>query len=437
MKQLFLIEDSLSNKISYYHLVCFLVALPFDRFYSELVLISFVIHTLLHLTWDRVKRVLSREVIIVSAVYLVGLLSLIYSSEKKQALTEAFIQVALVLFPVTLTCNSLDLKKYKWPLLKIFGYTCTIAVAYLYIDALLTIWYFHLPFTSLFEAAFMNQNFSAPIEMHATYLSMYVAFSICNFLVCCSKKEAAINRIFYFICMMVLTAALLQLSSRAVGIALLLIIFFIFPLSLFGKKRKMLVAGIAAAGVVIVFAVIQQNNAFRERYFSELQKDLSPYTNNIEVTEPRMVRWKAAMELVRESPVIGYGSGSEVALLKEKYFDHKLYSSYLHQFNAHNQYISLLIKTGIPGLLIYLSVLIYGLMIAWKKRDLSFAAFMVLLTVTSMSENILDLNKGIFFYSFFFSFFLLVNKKAGLRETASLSGNQSPALDDYTSQGMK
>ncbi len=430
MKELFFIEDNLSNKISYYHLVCFLVALPFDRFYSELVLICFIIHTLIQITRDRLKMALSGEVLIVSAVYLVGLLSLIYSSEKRQALTEASIQVAMILFPVTLACNSLDLKKYKWPLLKIFGYTCTIAVAYLYIDALLTIRYFHLPFSSLFEAAFMNQNFSAPIEMHATYLSVYVAFSICNFLVFCSKKNAVISRIFYIICIMLLTAALLQLSSRAVGIALLLIVFFIFPLFLYGKKRRLLLAAIAAAGFVIILYVVQQNNSFKERYFSELQKDLSPYTNNIEVTEPRMVRWKAAMELVRKSPVIGYGSGSEVALLKEKYFDHKLYSSYLHQFNAHNQYISLLIKAGIPGLVIYLFVLICGLMIAWKKRDLSFAAFLVLLTITSMSENILDLNKGIFFYSFFFSFFLLVNRNAGIKETTSLTGNQKAALND-------
>ena len=49
MKQLFVINDTLSNKLGYYHLIFFLVALPFDRFYSQLVLISFLIHTLIHL----------------------------------------------------------------------------------------------------------------------------------------------------------------------------------------------------------------------------------------------------------------------------------------------------------------------------------------------------------------------------------------------------
>ena len=49
MKKLFLINDTFENKISYYLLACFLVALPFDHFYSEWLLIIFCIHTLIHL----------------------------------------------------------------------------------------------------------------------------------------------------------------------------------------------------------------------------------------------------------------------------------------------------------------------------------------------------------------------------------------------------
>ena len=48
MKKLFIINDTLTNKISYYHLALFLIFLPFDRFYRELVLISLTVHTLIH-----------------------------------------------------------------------------------------------------------------------------------------------------------------------------------------------------------------------------------------------------------------------------------------------------------------------------------------------------------------------------------------------------
>jgi hypothetical protein len=89
-----------------------------------------------------------------------------------------------------------------------------------------------------------------------------------------------------------------------------------------------------------------------------------------------------------------------------------------------------MIKAGLPGLLVYLFVLMYGLAIAWKKRDLSFAAFLFIIAITSVSENILDLNKGIFFYSFFFAYFLLVNKNQKPVNSSKLTGNQSRLSDD-------
>ena len=49
MKEIFVINDTAENKISYYHLLAFLAALPFDRFYSQVVFIILIIHTLIHL----------------------------------------------------------------------------------------------------------------------------------------------------------------------------------------------------------------------------------------------------------------------------------------------------------------------------------------------------------------------------------------------------
>jgi O-antigen ligase len=254
--------------------------------------------------------------------------------------------------------------------------------------------------------------------MHATYLSMYVAFSICALLFLYVKERSNGGRILYAGCIILLTAALLQLSSKSVSIALVVIIFGLFPLFLFDQKRKLFFIIYSAAGLMIIVFTILRFDSFRERYISDFRKDLTSYTENIEITEPRIIRWKAAMELVKKSPIIGYGSGSEVAILKEKYFEKKLYFSYLHQLNAHSEYLSLLIKSGIPGLVVYLSVIGYSFFITRKKKDFLFAAFLILIAITSISENILDLNKGIFFYSFFFSLFLLSNKNDDIRPVA-------------------
>ncbi len=67
-----------------------------------------------------------------------------------------------------------------------------------------------------------------------------------------------------------------------------------------------------------------------------------------------------------------------------------------------------MIKTGIWGLAVYLAILVYGLKKAAYKKDIVFFSFMTLLAVVSLSENILDVDKGVMFYSFFFCYFVFV-----------------------------
>jgi O-antigen ligase len=169
---------------------------------------------------------------------------------------------------------------------------------------------------------------------------------------------------------------------------------------------------IIITSLIIIAAIfsITRIGIFKERWVTSLKSDLDPNFVYTELSEPRAVRWKSAWELIRRSPVVGYGSGSEIKLLKDKYFENKLFVSYLDELNAHNQYLSFFIKYGIIGLMLYLFTLSYGFLKAWKNKDAVFFSFMVLIAIVSLSENILDVNKGIFFYGFFFSFFIFADK---------------------------
>jgi len=130
--------------------------------------------------------------------------------------------------------------------------------------------------------------------------------------------------------------------------------------------------------------------------------------------EPRLERWKITANLISKSPIIGYGAGSEIQLLQQQYFAKKFYSSFLHHLNSHNEYLSFLIKSGIWGLAVYLATLVYGFKKAIRKRDVVFFSFMVLIAIVSLSENILDVDKGVIFYSFFFSFLFLQQSRKNL-----------------------
>src|SRR5687768_953646 len=413
MKAIFNIPDSLENKITWYQLVAFVILLPFDRFYTELVLISLLLHTLIHIDRPGLRSLLTTKNIVLSSVFLLALAGTIYTSDTKEAFKDMQRQLAIILFPVIFSLCRLNMVQYKTSILKFFGFTCVGVVLYLYADAIRILLYNKLSLETLYSMAFINHNFSEPLGLHATYLSMYVALSVAAFSYFFFGEKRNNYRLLYVASIIVLLAGLLQLASRSVLLATVILIVVGFPLLLITGIRRWKFILVAILILLVALAGIIKVDSFKKRYVSELKNDLTQTSINDEILEPRMQRWHYAVQLIKQSPVIGHGSGSEKRLLKEEYFNNKLYNSYLHELNAHNQYLSISLKTGVIGLIIFLLTLLYGFAIAWKNRDIVFAAFMIIISIVSFSENILDVNKGIFFYAFFFSLFVYSSKPFG------------------------
>ncbi len=405
MRELFIIKDSAENRITFYHFVFFLAALPFDRIYSEVALISLFLHTLIHLQPRNITRRDIAYAGIPALLYLITCMGTMYSSFTSRAFFEWEIQLALIIFPFIFLVTRLDLKKYTVNLLFLFGLSCVITIVYLYINAIAAISYNHLPFSVIFSPAFINHNFSQPIDLHATYFSMYIAVCIPLFIHLWISTQKKVPRLIYSLCILILFSGLFQLASRSVLIAVLIIVCFVIPFFGLDKKWRSKFILVSLILSLLSGTLITRNDTFRSRYITELKGDLSESIININIVEPRWVRWQCASELIKTSPVIGHGSGSEIPLLKELYFSKGYYHSYINELNAHNQYLGIWIETGFIGLMVFLWILYRGFAMAIKKRDLFFCSFLVIVTVVSFSENILSVNKTIFFFAFFYSFF--------------------------------
>jgi O-antigen ligase len=285
-------------------------------------------------------------------------------------------------------------------------------IIYLFFDALLTIINFHLPFSALFSIAFINHNFSRPIELHATYLSMFLSLSLVFFMQCFLEERVFKKRAVFVLGMLVLLAGLLQLASRSVLIATIFVFIIAFPLFL--PKGAVRFRFITSALVISLLALagILTISSFKKRYVTELRNDLTTTALNNEDLEPRIKRWEFVMELISHKPLTGFGSGTEKRILRDIYFENKYYNSFLHGLNAHNEYLSIWLKTGALALGFFLASLLYALILAWKRKDVLFAAFMLCCCIVSFSENIFDVSKGIFFYAIFYSLFIFSVKTA-------------------------
>ena len=344
IRQLF-INDTIENKISYYLIACFLVTLPFDHFYSEWLLIIFFIHTVINLKKTDFKRLENKNIWIIASVFFLSLLAVSYSAYKSEGIKDSFQQIGILLFPALLSVSHLNFRKYKISFLKIFAITCTATILYLYADAFYTIHYFHLPWWSVFKKAFINQNFSAPIGLHATYLSIYAALSISIFFFLYFKNSGKKN-LKYIFCIAILFAGLVQLSSRSVLIASAAIFLVLVPLFLLDGKRKSSFLIISSVVFLLFIFLVTRATSFRERIINDFENDLSEYKHPGDFLESRKMRWDLEWKLVQQSIFVGYGTGSEKFILKEKYFENKFYRSYLAELNSHNQYLSFLLNTG-------------------------------------------------------------------------------------------
>ncbi len=404
---MFIIQDTSANKISYYHLLLFLVCLPFDRFYSELVLISFAIHTLLHMKSLRIQLVPVRKIFLVVSLFLITLVTVLYTSEKEDGLSKVGRQLALLIFPLLFACTKLDLDKYRNQLFQWFSLIITLTVAYLYYDALHTIVYNKLALKTLFTPAFINQNFTEPIGLHATYMAMYVCFSLLYVIWSILHAASRFRKVLFLAAAVLLVASLVQLGSRSVLLAAIIGANCVVPIKITSIKNKLIYLSISVAASIVIVVGITTAPVLKSRYVTGFRQDIASNSLLPSIPEPRMARWKSAVATINRQPLLGYGAGAEIPTLKQQYFKDGLYISYYNELNAHNQYLSTAITSGYLGLAFFVLVLLTSFRIAWVKRDIMFLSFLVVIAVTSVSENILDLNKGIFFTAFFLSLFLL------------------------------
>lgn len=401
-----ILNDTAENRISFFLLAFFLVLLPFDYFYSQLVLVCFVMHTLIHCKKSSLHRLLAKEAWLPALVYIVLFVSIAYSTDKKEGLDISGRQTAILLMPVLFALSNFDISRYKMQLLQIFAAACTLLVVYLYADAIYTLYYFHLPLKDLFTEAFTNHNFSSPIALHATYMAMYAGLSLAVMIFVFAHSITKTKRLIAITGCCILGAGIFQLGSRAVMIAMLLVMAAGIGFFLLQGRKKWIVTGIAVLLSLAAGLSAMQTSTFKQRYVNELKNDLANQPVPDERLEPRILRWKLAMDIIKTAPLFGHGNGAEKQLLKEKYFANKLYISFLRGFNAHSQYLSFLLRCGLLGLLVFLLVLAFAFRRALVRKDFLFFSFLLLISTVAVSENILDVNKGIFFYSFFLSFFL-------------------------------
>lgn len=262
----------------------------------------------------------------------------------------------------------------------------------------------------------------------AAYLSALIpvslAMGISNF---SAKGRAAVSGKFliYFLVSILYFLSLLWTRSQSgfLGLAIGLLIFFVlFFFYEFGRQasfHKLLKEwGVRfTLGIILIFAAItfingapiEQLNKFAsfkgisERFSKKPQEVVKKHqqpTSEIDtgVTDSskiRLIVWRGALELAKQNPILGTGVETfAYAYYRVKPVEHNLTSEWDFLYNkAHNEYLNYLATTGAFGLLSYLAMIGWFLIISIKYLTrLASRNYVILASLVASYISILVVN---------------------------------------------
>ena len=361
------------------------------------------------------------------SIFIISCISLLYSSNIPEGSLVLERQLALFFIPI-LYYTGFKITPLKFNIVLLIYFVCIFCVCiYLLNISVESFAVSKVGIDQWFVSDNLYHSFARPIKMHATYLSLYIALGLfigCNQML---FKTSWGLKLSIFLIMLVMVVTLILLSSRVVILSVLFILFFVYPFYTWRVKYKSLM--IIAGGIVLLlsFFVVRESDFIKNRFLEkthnevEMTNFLKPDSNYNPIYggENRADRWYCAIELIKEKPLLGYGTGSEKEKLMEKYRKYNLRNAIINNYDAHNQYLAYAIKGGLFNVVFFVILIIYGICIAIKYKSFIYLSFMLLFSITCLTENVLESNKGIFFFAFFNTFLSVVLLKRKKSEEVS------------------
>jgi hypothetical protein len=124
----------------------------------------------------------------------------------------------------------------------------------------------------------------------------------------------------------------------------------------------------------------------------------------------RLEFWKAALHIIEQHPMYGVGTGDLPSAYVQAYKEIKTTLTPEWRLRAHNQYLSMAVAFGWPGLAYFTMMLAVCFIIAFRRGDLFYLAFLIIASVSFINEDTLETQAGVTFFAFLNAYFLFIAK---------------------------
>ena len=251
---------------------------------------------------------------------------------------------------------------------------------------------------------FYYHYLSGQVKLNAIYLSLYCSYSffvILYYYNSISAKYDASGRILFIILSIFLSITVVLLSSKMI-IVFHFLALLVLAIRWFARKKR-LILGIC---IILLFSGLSVVLVWNLPYLKwRVQETLfKKYENNRDDQNGFAVRqkiWQYSVELVREKPIFGHGLRSGYQQLLNKYEEHNFKVGIEAGYNAHNNYLQIWLNCGVIGVILLLGLQFSALKKALAERNFLLTIFMFLVISLCLTECVLEVQKGIVFFSIF------------------------------------
>lgn len=365
-----------------------------------LIIVLFLLACVYQLVNREEKKSVGLDLFYLTAPLVALLIGLFYTSEPELGKNEIVRKLSLFAFPLIsmFKISNVWISNFRI-LLKTFVIGCFAGVLLSYFTA----------FSDFVIKFDFNQMFYTRLSysVHTTFFSMYLFLAM----VLLWFKKDLFGSFYRNTFLVIFSITSIMLLSRA-GIIVFVLSATIAFIGLaikskWSRRTWLIYVGVSIVALLVVF----QLPIVKNRVMKPIKVLIAGKSNGESSTDLRLGTWQSALELIKESPYVGYGSGeTSIRIQEQNKIDRKDFLVKRGLNNAHNQYLNDMVSTGLIGLLAIFIVIFYPLLKFKRNLSKSFRFFQFMFAFNLMFDSILNSQSGVVFYSFFAALLFIENE---------------------------
>lgn len=425
-----------TQKAFYIILLLIVGTLPFSTLYNSYLI------GLLGLNWlvqiivfkKAIKYTFTRAHIFFILFYLLHLVGLAYTPSENLIVANFNLEIkfSFLLMPLIFSTDKSRLsQKQVKTVLTTFLFSCLLATIVCLIHAISQNFKLN-NFAQVVPDLFTNQKLSKVLDLHASYFALYLTFCIGIIVYLLLTYKETFTKVTKGLTWLAIAYFLMIIALLGTRMIILSFIFISTLLTLIyaHSQKKLLLGGLITSGVFLFVTLIFLSNS---ENLDRLKKTINyqgKYTKDGHYAHGgislRFNIWDCAVNIIKEKPLFGHGTGEAQKRLNKCYHDNNYWAVYYWmdsgkgpEFNAHNSYLQNTLALGIVGLILLVGLIINLIVIGFKQKNYLLLYFLFLTIGLSMTEAIFKTQKGTVFFVLF-SFIFIINQ---YNNTSSFSLN--------------